>query len=344
MRAIFALAGIAMLVAGGKMGLDFSRGEYPVAYRWSVYNRSLSEFGRSQHYEEGEALAGTALKEFPLHPDAHYWNLAFTEATGEELEDIIAAGRRVEPVQPRTALGQAALWKDVDPAREAEAWGEAVRRARLLDLIEGKVELPTAGTHLQNGLASLHAKPEAQQLLLQQVGGDPILTAYWVRSAAPELVAVWVAHLPDAGFWLDGLPGNLRGMVLERLIAFPDPSAAVSYMEARSVAAPGLYWRQLAKWYAAKGDKPGAVALVAAANGVALDGAAPDGELWRQLSDLRGQGNDVAVRRLVKEAVSAPKADADKLTAAMVWAARAGDWEMAWQAASRLATVRKNGQ
>ncbi len=46
----------------------------------------------------------------------------------------------------------------------------------------------------------------------------------------------------------------------------------------------------------------------------------------------------------LKEVVSAPKAGADKLTAAMVRAAREGDRDMAWQAASRLATVLKNGQ
>jgi hypothetical protein len=66
--------------------------------------------------------------------------------------------------------------------------------------------------------------------------------------------------------------------------------------------------------------------------------------LARQLADLQAQGNSVAVRRLVREAAEAGQPDPDNLRLAVIWYAGAGDWEMAWKAASRLATTRKKGQ
>jgi hypothetical protein len=77
---------------------------------------------------------------------------------------------------------------------------------------------------------------------------------------------------------------------------------------------------------------------------VTLDGSVPSGEFSSQLDQLQGQGNDVAVRRLIREAVEAKEADAERLRVAMAAYAAAGDWEMAWRAASRLVTARKNGQ
>jgi hypothetical protein len=52
----------------------------------------------------------------------------------------------------------------------------------------------------------------------------------------------------------------------------------------------------------------------------------------------------VAVRRLVREAAEAGQPDPGNLQLAVIWYAGSGDWEMAWKAASRLATTRKKGQ
>jgi hypothetical protein len=113
-------------------------------------------------------------------------------------------------------------------------------------------------------------------------------------------------------------------------------------MEARNVGLSGPYWRQLANYYANAGDKPRAVGFVAAAEGVQLDGAMPEGVFTRQLAELQGQGNEVAVRRMVREAVEAKEPDGEKLRVAMAVYAAAGDWEMAWRAASRLVTATKS--
>jgi hypothetical protein len=50
------------------------------------------------------------------------------------------------------------------------------------------------------------------------------------------------------------------------------------------------------------------------------------------------------MRRLLKEAAEVERADPDKLRVAMASYAASGDWEMAWKAASRLATATKNRQ
>ncbi len=347
LRAAQILAGLVLLAAGVYLGWQNATQRPPLAYRWAAYDAELKVLGEKKLHDDGELVAREAVRNFPLNPRAHLWHLGFLRTfLGTEglMDEAGKLAMYVDPVQPSIAAGVAVAWAGIDPAQEAAARVEAVRRAARIDRAEGRTELGLAGEQIRMGMEAAQARPDVQAVIGKALVDDPILTAYWLCRSDAVQASEWVSAAPDFSGWLDGLSGSLRGMVLERLIAFPDPSAAVSYMEARSVGAPGLYWRQLAKWYAAKGDKPGAVALVAAANGIALDGPAPDGELWRQLSDLRGQGNDVAVRRLVKEAVSAPKADADKLTAAMVWAARDGDWDMTWQAASRLATVRKNGQ
>jgi hypothetical protein len=75
-----------------------------------------------------------------------------------------------------------------------------------------------------------------------------------------------------------------------------------------------------------------------------LDGSLPEGEFARQLAALQEQGNEVAMRRLLKEAAEVERADPDKLRVAMASYAASGDWEMAWKAASRLATATKNRQ
>jgi hypothetical protein len=150
---------------------------------------------------------------------------------------------------------------------------------------------------------------------------------------------------PSAAEFLDSLPAEVRSGLVARWSGLPSAAGAVAYMEARNQPAPGPYWRQLANYYARAGDKPRAVALVAEATGVPLDGASlPAGEFAAELGKLQAQGNDVAVRRLVKEAAEAADAPPDRAVVAMAWSAQAGDWEMAWRAASRLVTATKISQ
>jgi hypothetical protein len=62
------------------------------------------------------------------------------------------------------------------------------------------------------------------------------------------------------------------------------------------------------------------------------------------LEQLSLAGNTAAVRRLLKESLEAEKPVPEQLAVAVAWYGAAGDWEMAWKAASRLATAAKNRQ
>jgi hypothetical protein len=184
-----------------------------------------------------------------------------------------------------------------------------------------------------------------QTALRQAVQNRPTLFAHWLRHANPELVDAFFVSLGPGDFVVvDGLPADMRGPVLDRWMTLPSAAGAVAYMEARNAPAPGAYWRQLANYYAKVGDKERAVGMVAGAEGVPLDGLMPSGEFSMEVDQLRAQGNDVAVRRLIREAAEGKEADAERLRVAMAAYAAAGDWEMAWKAASRLVTARKNGQ
>ncbi len=258
-----------------------------------------------------------------------------------EMKQDLAAGRFVEPVLPRVAAEQAQVWENIDDLAEAEARAEAIRRAERIDLRVGEGD--SARGQLETALRMSRERPGVQNALRQSLEQQPGLLAHWLRHANPELVDAFLAGLGPRAFGLvDELPPDSRGQVLDRWITLPSGAAAVAYMEARNAPAPGIYWRQLANYYAKVGEKERAVGVVAAAEGVPLDASMPGGEFARELAGLRGQGNEVAVRRLVREAVEAKDPDVEKLRVAMTVYAAAGDWEMAWRAASRLVTATKS--
>ena len=344
MRILTLLLGLAFLASAFFMARELSQGRPPLPYRWKEYNRALTKLGSDMALEEGEAKIGEAIAIYPLEKDAHHWMLAFTEATGPELEGIIRSGRAVEPVLPQVAEGQASLWRGIDASREAEAWAEAVKRSLRTDAREARGGSASTRGVIYRALQSLQTNALAQIEFVGLLGSVPALEAQWFRGASTEAVEMWIGEREDASRWLDGLQPEERTMVLDRWIVLPSGAAAVAYMEARNGPPPGAYWRQLANYYAKAGDKVRAVGIVADAEGVALAGSVPDGAFAQELAALQAQGNEVAVRRLVREALEAKEADLERLRVAMATYAAAGDWEMAWRAASRLVTAAKNRQ
>jgi len=342
LRVPFALGGVGVLALALSWSIDLWSGQPPLPYRWNEYNRRLTELGRNEDYKAGEILAAEALKIYPLEKDAHYWVLAFTDASGEQLNAVIEDARIVDPVLPQLAAGQAALWREVDSAREVEAWSEAVRRAMRIDDLQKDVNLAGAKGMVDRAIQSLRGNAAGQSDLLAQLRGNLLLRAYWFRAADPEAVESWLVNERNPNKWIDGLPEAVRIAVLERWSTMPSAAAAVAYMERRGGA--GVYGRPLANYYAKEGDKERAVRVMAEAEGVSLASRVTGGDFGGQLAGLEAQGNEVAVRRLLKEAVEAKELDRERLLVAVSWYAGAGDWEMAWRAASRLASTRKNGQ
>jgi O-antigen ligase len=319
----------------------------PLAYRWPAYNAEMTKLSKEKRFEEGEVVATAAVKDFPLNYQAYYWYAGFLRTfldTEGEMEAALNTGRFVDPVLPRVTAEQAMVWATIDPALEAGARADSARRAARIDRTEGKHELPSAGEQVRLGLEAASERPEVQRLILEELGGDPILVAYWLRSATDEPAQAMLLQIPDLAVFLANVPEGLRSGVLKRLVNLPEPSSAVDYMESQTSANGRPYWRLLAKHYAKAGDKPRAVATVAKAAGVSLEGGGRGiNDFGRQLATLEGQGNDVSVRRLLAEALAAKKPDADQLAVVMVWSAAAGDWDNAWRAASRLASEIKIG-
>jgi O-antigen ligase len=345
-RGLQVLTGLVLISAGAYFVWAETAGRPPLAYRWAAYDRELKALSAAQRYEDGEILAGEAVRDFPLHYHAYYWRAAFLrtfEGTDNEIKDDIAAGLFVEPVLPVVASEQAQVWADINADWEAESRVEAIRRASLIEQRSGPKGAAVA--ELEKAMRAAQDRPAVQSALRKQMGANAFLLAQWARLANTDLADEFLGALGvGASAWLDVLPPDLKGQVLDRWITLPSAAGAVAYMESRNTREPGAYWRQLANYYAKVGDKARAVGIVAQAEGVPLDGSLPEGEFTGQLAALQEQGNEVAVRRLLKEAAESEKADPDKLRVAMASYAASGDWEMAWRAASRLVTATKNRQ
>ncbi len=340
------LLGAALLTAGLHLWRSANTSRPPLVYRWEGYSAELKALLEARKFDDGEFVAREAIGDFPLQYQAYYWRAAFLrmfEATDGEMRQDAVAGRFVEPVLPRVAAEQAQVWEGIDDLAEAEARTEAIRRAERIDLQVSQGN--SALGQLETALRASRQRPGVQTALRQAVQNRPTLFAHWLRHANPELVDAFFVSLGPGDFVVvDGLPADMRGPVLDRWMTLPSAAGAVAYMEARNAPAPGAYWRQLANYYAKVGDKERAVGMVAGAEGVPLDGLMPSGDFSMEVDQLRAQGNDVAVRRLIREAVEGKEADVERLRVAMAAYAAAGDWEMAWKAASRLVTARKNGQ
>ena len=345
-RAVQAALGLLLVAVALWLGRAGSTDRPPLAYRWPGYAAELQSLLEARKYDHGEFVAREALRDFPLSYLPYYWRAGFLrmfEGTEGEMAADLAAGRYVEPVLPRVAAEQAQLWSGLSDEAEVEARAEALRRAALIYQRAGGGQ--SAAGQLDQALQATRERPALHDALRGFIAADPVLLARWLRQADPQRVEEYLSGL-GAGVdeFVDRLPPDVRTAFLARWLTLPSAGSAVAYMEARNAPSPGPYWRLLAAYYAQAGDKPRAVAMVAAAEGFSLQAAPPSSEFGRQLADLKAQGNTVAARRLVREATEAARPDPEKLRFAVVWYAGAGEWEMAWKAASRLATTKKNSQ
>jgi O-antigen ligase len=272
-RVVQVACGLALLGFGGFIGWSGMEGRPPVVYRWDVYHEELGKLAAARKHDDGEFVAREAIRDFPLQYQAHYWHVGFLrafEGTEGEMEEGVAAGRFVEPVLPVVAGEQANLWVGIDDRLEAESRVEAARRARIIEEKSGIKG--AAAAEVEKGLRAAQHRPALQAALREQLQGETVFLAYWVRSANAELVEEYLSGLgPAAWAWLDALPPELREQVLSRWITLPSAAGAVEYME-RSGGAQ-VYGRQLADFHAKAGDKERAVRIVAEVEGVDLGGA-----------------------------------------------------------------------
>lgn len=341
--------GVLLLVAGGCLGWMSIAGRPLPHLRWEDYDTRLKLLGEEQKHEKGVYVAQDAIAEFPLNPRAYLWYMGFARTFIGMESEMAEAGRLasyVDPVQPRIPSGEAVVWAGIDSAAEASARAEAAQRAARIDRKEMRPDLSTAGWQIYTALEAAKTRPEVQRLLLAKVSNEPILVAYWMRSADAVAAAAWARDVADPAAFLEALPEDLRDAVLRRWVTLPDAAGAVQFMEAREAAeGKPTYWRQLSRYYAAQRDLPRAVQTVASAlDALPLPTAEGDSDLQGEMAALAAQGNTVAARRLAADALAARKADVSSLRAAMTYFAAQEDWESAWKAASRLANEAKVGQ
>ena len=347
-RLIFFLVGAALLGAAAWIGRERSEGRSPLPYRWPEISKQLKHLGEERRYEEAEAAAQAAVRQFPLRYESHYWHAAHLRAFEESKPDVdaaLASALAVEPVLAKVPAEHAAILLPVDPDGAMCAWRNAIERSANIDKREGRADLASAGDYIRRALAAFDKDKDRQVALGRELMENPILLGHWIAQAQPEAAAVVSREIMDVGEFLGALSTTQRQQVVSRWIASADAPRVIAFIEGTGgLSAGGQYWRQVAGYYAKAGDKPRAVGIVAEAEGIALDGSIPQGGFGRQLAQLKAQGNDVAVRRLAQEAVEARNPDLEKLRVALATYVAAGDWEMAWKAASRLATESKNRQ
>ena len=346
-RLLWGLAGGSIVAWAAVLGWDHRHGGAPAPFAWEKMEAEMRRLGERKLMPEAISAAREAAAAFPLKHEAYYYLggfLRFYEETNEEIDRLFRAGRLVEPVLPQPVAEQARLWQPIDAARQIELSREAVRRAQQIDRRYGHAGNAAAGA-VTEAVRDAGTNTGVQLLLAQELSDDPQLLAAWLCNAPAEAADGWASRSEGRiSPFLDAIAPAQRSQVLDRWVTWPSAAGAVAYMEARNGGAPGTYWRQLANYYAKAGDKARAVGMVAQAEGVPLDGSLPAGDFSRQLAALQEQGNEVAARRLLKEAAETEKAAPDNLRVAMASYAASGDWEMAWKAASRLVTATKTGQ
>lgn len=348
-RFLFVVGGLALLVSAFFTGRDRSEGRSPAPYRWAEISAELDKLGQERRYEEAEAGAQKAVRMFPLKYEAYYWlagHLRAFEDTGPEIDAAVGAARSVEPVLAKVAEEQAAILQPVYPDKALEAWGNAISRAASIDSKESKDGLPSAGENVRRALVAFKDDEALQIALAQQLKSQPVLLGHWLSHSGAGAAGTVAPQITDLGSFVGNLPPALRRKVLLRWLSLPDAARAVTFMEGQQSSSPQAgYWPVLAQYYAAQGDTPRAVRLVASSLGLSLESPrAGEPGLRGEMAALAAQGNSVAARRMAKDAIDAAGADSEDLAAAMACYASQEDWPAAWKAASRLAREAKIGQ
>lgn len=348
-RFFFFIGGIALIAAAFFVGRDRREGASPAPYRWPEVSAELDRLGRERRYEEAEAFAQKAVRTFPLKYETYYWlagHLRAFEETGPEIDAAIRAARSVEPVLAKVSEEQAAILQPVDPEKALEAWSNAITRAAAIDSEEGKAELPSGGENVRKALVAFKDDEALQIALARQLMSQPVLLGHWLTQSGVDAAAKIAPQIPDISSFARSLPASQRRRVLSRWLQLPDSPRVVAFMEEQQSSSSGAgYWPVLAEFYAAHGDSPRAVRLVANSLGVALESPRAGEEGLRgEMAALQEQGNAVAARRVAADAVESPKSSPEDLAAAMACFASQEDWPAAWKAASRLAREAKIGQ
>jgi hypothetical protein len=244
----------------------------------------------------------------------------------------------INPIPPEVAVEQGALWIDIDPAKTAALWLEAVERRARID----------AARHERQGAISLYkdlirqaeSKPDLQRRLLDAPARGADFTLAWLETAAPGLAAAELSRLAGDARFIASLDETGRRRLLRVWYDRGARPALFEFIEKHedwSAAAWPVQVRQLVD----SGKFEEAVRSVALHHKISLDLPPEDGAkpgpvdeaipavafdtYWRR-------GNFVTARRILDEArhrQGSRDREVWRLSAAL--AASDGQWQAAWE-------------
>jgi hypothetical protein len=187
--------------------------------------------------------------------------------------------------------------------------------------------------------------PEAKANIYPHLKGDPELVALWIVKADDAAAAAALADLPDPMAFFLSLPAGLRDAALSRWTRLGGRETVKAFLlkEQAKNPPPGPYWRMLCDIYLQEGNPEAAVRLVAGAKNVSLTSRWKDPNadaktlpaFERELAGLAKQRNDVAIQRLLREAV-AGKRGPEGAAVAVAYFAESGDWVSARKALDQI--------
>lgn len=342
-RVLQLLCGLVLVVVCfyiAKVGVSSKQ---PLAHRWEWYSSELEQLLLSQDYERGELVSRQAIEDFPLTHHAYYWHGVFLkmfEGTDSEMVQAMRSGSSVEPILPWVKSEHAILWQGIDDKKEAWAWIESVQRA---DVIESAGLSPnlTLGA-IEAALRNTSKNPLMQKLIGAHFSSRPILLGYWLSAASPDVADEYLSHMKETDLdvlWAD-LPEDMQIRLYQRWLSFPSAVMAATRLEDAKLYLKQPYLGMLARFYAGKGEKQRAVQLVLDGLPEVDQGGASSNAFAERIDELQKAGNDVAIRRLLKDVRDNPASSPNESTVALSWYISRGDWDSAWRIADRFVAWR----
>ena len=342
---VFVLAGLGAIA----FGLPMLRAEWfggrsspPLA----AYAKQVEIIGLRVDEKLPEAVE-TARQAIAVSPlvDVLYYQLGVTllrlDPQTAEVDTLLQAQRMMNPITIQVPIDQGGLWLETDPAKAAQLWLEALRRAERIDRHDPAHRQGTLLLY-RSLLDRAASAPDLQRRLLAAYAERPDFTLAWVELAAPEAVAAELPRLAADPNFRKAIPASARRLFLEAWYRKGDREQLFQWVAAQpewQAAAWPLTLRRLVE----AGQFAEAVQAASARFGFSLALPEPgSGEPDTPLSPEAGRadsfdrfwrkGNILTARRILEEAraeASAAEPDIWRLSAAV--SARDGEWKAAWQ-------------
>lgn len=288
--------------------------------------------------------ARRAIRMSPMTAPLYYQlgaTLLESKAPVAEIDAVLLTQRLVNPIAPEVCIAQGALWLDVDPAKTAALWLEAVQRRERIDAARGGGKQGALALY-QDLIRQMASNADAQRRLLDTASRGPDFALAWLAAAAPAVVApelarlaadpAFLARLDEAGrrrflrVWYDR---GERAALFEFMENHQEWSAAGWSVRARSLVDSGKLEEAVK---AAALHHKISLDLPPAGGGDAKPGAVDEANVAAAFDTYWRRGNVVSARRILDEARRGPaggEPEVWRLSAAL--AAHDGQWPAAWQ-------------